>query len=121
MLLPLTGLLAGLTWVLLISSFLVIAFGTSIITTGLADRMEIIKENRVQAQASKMHNFIIVCGFGMMGQYFCEELKKVGKKFIRDFNKEVYKYASIIALIAGLIYFFGFGSGKKGADAHKRR
>lgn len=38
-----------------------------------------------------------------------------------DFNKEVYKYASIIALIAGLIYFFGFGSGKKGSDAHKRQ
>ena len=89
------------TWVLLISSFLVIAFGTSIITTGLADRMEIIKENRVQAQASKMHNFIIVCGFGMMGQYFCEELKKVGKKFIVvDSNKESVNYAKSLNYIS---------------------
>jgi len=37
-----------------------------------------------------------------------------------DFNKEVFKYASIIALVAGLIYFFGFGSGKKEETVHKR-
>jgi len=82
------------TWVLLISSFLVIAFGTSIITTGLADRMEIIKENRVQTQALKMKDFIIVCGFGMMGKYFCEELVKVGKNFIVvDSNKDIVNQA----------------------------
>lgn len=92
------------TWVLLISSFLVIAFGTSIITTGLADRMEIIKENRVQSQASKMNNFIIVCGFGMMGRYFCEELTKIGKKFIIvDMDKAAVESAKSLNYLS--IYF----------------
>ena len=82
------------TVILIISGFLVIAFGTSIITTGLSDRMEIIKENRVQAETSKMNNFTIVCGFGMMGRYFCEELIAIDKKFVViDMNKEVVNYA----------------------------
>ena len=82
------------TLVLIISSFLVIAFGTSIITTGLSDRMEIIKENRVQLETAKMKNFVIVCGFGLMAKYFCEELLTIGKKFIIiDLDKESVNYA----------------------------
>lgn len=70
------------TLVLIISGFLVIAFGTSIITTGLSDRMKLIKEERLEAEASKMKDFSIVCGYGKMGQSLCEELAKIGKKFI---------------------------------------
>ena len=87
--------------VLVISSFLVIAFGTSIITTGLSDRMEIIKENRVQSETSKMKDFVIVCGFGMMGKYFCEELLNVGKKFIViDSDKEAVNSAKNLNYLA---------------------
>lgn len=89
------------TLVLVISSFLVIAFGTSIITTGLSDRMEIIKENRVQSETSKMKDFVIVCGFGMMGKYFCEELLNVGKKFIViDNDKEAVNSAKNLNYLA---------------------
>ena len=89
------------TLVLVISSFLVIAFGTSIITTGLSDRMEIIKENRVQSETSKMKDFVIVCGFGMMGKYFCEELLNVGKKFIViDSDKEAVNSAKNLNYLA---------------------
>ena len=87
--------------VLVVSSFLVIAFGTSIITTGLSDRMEIIKENRVQSETSKMKDFVIVCGFGMMGKYFCEELLNVGKKFIViDSDKEAVNSAKNLNYLA---------------------
>lgn len=89
------------TLVLIVSSFLVIAFGTSIITTGLSDRMEIIKENRVQSETGKMNNFVIVCGFGMMGKYFCEELLSIGKKFIIiDLDKEAVNYAKSLNYLA---------------------
>lgn len=89
------------TLVLVVSSFLVIAFGTSIITTGLSDRMEIIKENRVQSETSKMQDFVIVCGFGMMGRYFCEELLSIGKKFIIiDNDKEVVNSAKNLNYLA---------------------
>jgi voltage-gated potassium channel len=89
------------TLILIIASFLVIAFGTSIITTGLSDRMEIIKENRVQSETAKMNNYVIVCGFGMMGKYFCEELLNNSKKFIIiDSNKEVVNYAKSLNYLA---------------------
>lgn len=89
------------TLILIVAGFLVIAFGTSIITTGLSDRMAIIKENRVQAETSKMNEFVIVCGFGMMGRYFCEELISVNKKFIIiDTNKEVVDYAKSLNYLA---------------------
>lgn len=89
------------TLILIIASFLVIAFGTSIITTGLSDRMEIIKENRVQSEVTKMNNFVIVCGFGMMGKYFCEELLSSKKKFIIiDTNKEVVNSAKGLNYLA---------------------
>jgi len=89
------------TLVLVVSSFLVIAFGTSIITTGLSDRMEIIKENRVQSETSKMKDFVIVCGFGMMAKYFCEELLNVGKNFIIiDNNKDAVNSAKNLNYLA---------------------
>ncbi len=82
------------TLVLIISGFLVIAFGTSIITTGLSDRMKLIKEERLEAEASKMKNFSIICGYGKMGKSLCEELSKIGKKFIIiDKNEENIEYA----------------------------
>lgn len=70
------------TLVLIISGFLVIAFGTSIITTGLAERMENIKEERVQNEASKLRDFTIICGFGVMGSILANELKKIKSKFL---------------------------------------
>jgi voltage-gated potassium channel len=89
------------TLILIIAGFLVIAFGTSIITTGLSDRMEIIKKNKVQSETLKMNNFVIVCGFGMMGKYFCEELSKAGKKFlVIDNNKDAVDLAKSLDYLA---------------------
>ena len=89
------------TLILIIGSFLVIAFGTSIITTGLSDRMEIIKENRVQSETAKLNNYIIVCGYGVMGKYFCEELTNNEKKFIIiDNNKEAINSAKNLNYLA---------------------
>ncbi len=89
------------TLILIISGFLVIAFGTSIITTGLSDKMDSIKEDRIQAEASKMKDFIIICGFGKMGLYLCRELVKLGSKFIIiDNNKDRVEYAKSLNYLA---------------------
>ncbi len=72
----------AVTLVLTISGFLVIAFGTSIITTGLSDRMQVIKENRVESEVSKMSNFIVLCGYGIMGKNLAEQLIKLKTKFL---------------------------------------
>jgi len=89
------------TLVLIISGFLVIAFGTSIITTGLAERMENIKEERVEAEAAKMDNFTIICGFGVMGRVLAGELNKINNKFIIiDINEENIKKAKSRGFLA---------------------
>merc|ERR1711879_675011 len=72
----------AVTFVLTISGFSVIAFGTSIVTTGLSERMEVIKENRVQSDVSKMNNFIILCGYGNMGKNLSNQLLKSKTKFL---------------------------------------
>ena len=77
------------TLVLTICGFLVIAFGTSIITTGLSDRMQVIKENRVESEVSKMSNFIVLCGYGIMGKNLAAQLLKLKTKFlILDVNEK---------------------------------
>ena len=82
------------TLVLVISGFLVIAFGTSIITTGLVERMETIKEQRVEAEASKMDEFTIICGYGIMGSILAPELEKTNTHFlIIDIEEERIKKA----------------------------
>lgn len=79
---PMTVEGKAVTLVLTVSGFLVIAFGTSIITTGLSDRMQVIKENRVESEVSKMSNFIVLCGYGIMGKNLAEELVKLKTKFV---------------------------------------
>ncbi|PLY07863.1 MAG: potassium channel protein [Arcobacter sp.] len=79
---PMTMEGKAVTLVLTISGFLVIAFGTSIVTTGLSDRMQVIKENRVESEVSKMTNFIVLCGYGIMGKILAEQLVKLKTKFV---------------------------------------
>jgi voltage-gated potassium channel len=98
---PITSEGKFVTGILIVTSFLVIAFGTSIITTGLSDRMETIKENRVQQETSSMNDFVIVCGFGVMGKYFCEELVGIARKFIIiDINKDAINHAKSLNYLA---------------------
>ena len=70
------------TLVLIISGFMVIAFGTSIITSGLVERMESIKEERVGASIAKLTDYTMICGFGMMGRILASELHKINEVFI---------------------------------------
>lgn len=60
----------------------VIAFSTSIVTTALTSKLEVIKEEKVVGEANSMKSFVIICGFGRMGRVLAEEFKKVEQKFI---------------------------------------
>lgn len=80
------------TLVLIINGFLVIAFCTSIVTTGLSERIDIIKQNRVEQTIQKMDNYIVVCGYRGMGSNLCEQLIEQKKKIlVIDKNEEVIK------------------------------
>ncbi len=89
------------TLILVISGFLVMAFGTSIITTGLVDKLETIKAQRVEAEATKMDDFTIICGYGIMGSILADELLKIKNKFIVvDLDEECINKAKSKNLLA---------------------
>lgn len=68
------------TLILIINGFLVIAVSTSIVTTGLSERMESIKHSRVENEVKKLDDYIIVCGFNVMANNLIEEFKKIHQK-----------------------------------------
>ncbi|MEZ4694669.1 MAG: NAD-binding protein [Aliarcobacter sp.] len=70
------------TAILIINGILVIAFSTSIITTSLVERMEVIKQSRVENQVLKLKEFIIICGYNIMAKYLIDELLKQKKKVL---------------------------------------
>ena len=76
------------TVLLVISAFSVIAFFTSIVTTALTERMKIIKEEKVIAEASRLRDFVVICGYGRMGSVLAGELNKIKQRFIIIDNKE---------------------------------
>lgn len=79
---PVSGEGRFITLLLILGGLGIIAFSTSIITTALTEKMEAIKENRVKAEASKLKDFTIICGYSKMGKVLAGELEKIKEKFI---------------------------------------
>lgn len=78
------------TAILIISGILAIAFSTSIVTTSLVERMELIKQSRVENQILKLKEFIVICGYETMAKYLIDELLKQNKKIlIIDNNQNI--------------------------------
>jgi len=76
------------TLFLVIGGMAVIAFFTSIVTTSLHEKMEIIKEDKIITEANSLENFTIICGYGRMGQVIAEELFNIKQEFIIIDNKQ---------------------------------
>ncbi len=68
--------------------FMILVLATSVVTNALSEKIEIVRENKLLAQAHKLSRLIVIFGFGRMGQVLAEELKKAHKRFIVvDINK----------------------------------
>ena len=61
---------------LIIAGILTIAFSTSIVTTSLVERIELIKQSRVENEVQKLKSFTIICGYKNISKYLVEELSK---------------------------------------------
>jgi voltage-gated potassium channel len=84
------------TLFLVIGGMGVIAFFTSIVTASLSGKLIALKEEKVIGEANALENFVIICGFGRMGEILAEELIKVKQKFvIIEQNIEAFEQASI--------------------------
>ena len=81
------------TAILVIAGILTIAFSTSIVTTSLVERIELIKQARVENEVQKLKTFTIICGYKILSKYLVEELLKQNKKIliIEDNEEKVIK------------------------------
>jgi voltage-gated potassium channel len=81
------------TAILVVAGILTIAFSTSIVTTSLVERIELIKQSRVENEVQKLKTFTIICGYKILSKYLVEELLKQNKKIliIEDNDEKVAK------------------------------
>ncbi len=59
-----------------------LSFFTSIIVSAFNEKMHTLRENRTYAELSRFDNFIIICGFGRVGQEIASKLEKDQQPFI---------------------------------------
>lgn len=60
----------------------VLAFFTSIIVTAFTEKMGELEEGRIYAEVEKQRNFVIICGFGRVGQEVARQMEKDGQAFV---------------------------------------
>ncbi|MCK5871645.1 MAG: NAD-binding protein [Methylococcales bacterium] len=67
---------------LIISGLGALAFFTSIIVAAFNDKMHTLRENRNYAELDRYDEFVIICGFGRVGQEIAKQLKQDETDFI---------------------------------------
>lgn len=70
------------TLFLVVGGMGVIAFFTSIVTTGLTEEVETIKKDKVFSEVANYPEYTIICGYGRMGKVLAQELSEIDEKFI---------------------------------------
>ena len=76
------------TIALILAGLGVLSFFTSIIVSAFNDKMHTLRENRTYAELSKINDFIIICGFGRVGQEIAKLFYKDQQPFIIIDNNE---------------------------------
>ena len=70
------------TVTLILTGLGVLSFFTSIIVAAFNDKMHVLRENRTYAELSRYKSFIIICGFGRVGQEIAKQFDNVNQAFI---------------------------------------
>jgi voltage-gated potassium channel len=79
---PITPQGRFVTIFLIIGGITAISFMTSIITTAMAEKLELMKTNQVFYEIGKLKSFIVICGYGKMGKVLADELRLAGEKVV---------------------------------------
>jgi voltage-gated potassium channel len=66
----------------------VLSFLVSIIVTAFNEEMDELRENSTYAELNRFDDFIIICGFGRVGQHIAKQLEKDGLRFVIIDNDE---------------------------------
>ena len=70
------------TILLILTSLCILSFFTSILIAAFNEKMPVLRENRVYSELERYKNFIIICGYGRVGQEVARQLSNDGQKFI---------------------------------------
>jgi voltage-gated potassium channel len=76
------------TIALILTGLGVLSFFTSIIVSAFNDKMHTLRENQTYAELSRFDNFIIICGFGRVGQEIAKQFEIDQQPFIVIDNDE---------------------------------
>jgi voltage-gated potassium channel len=66
----------------------VLSFFTSIIVTAFTEKMEELRENRTFSEVENLDNFIIICGYGRVGQEVAKHMEKDKQAYVIIDNSE---------------------------------
>ncbi|MGZ8903896.1 MAG: potassium channel family protein, partial [Methylobacter sp.] len=69
------------TMSLILSGLGVLSFFVSIIVSAFHDKMNDLRESRTYAELNRYDSFVIICGFGRVGQHIARQLKKDRQHF----------------------------------------
>lgn len=87
---------------LILTSLGVLSFFTSILIAAFNEKMPLLRENRTYAELESYKNFIIICGYGRVGQEIARQLSKDRQKFIiidkKEQNIELAKKHNFLAI-----------------------
>ena len=79
---PVTSEGRVVTLILIISGIGVISFSTSIVASAFSEKLTELKANRIKTEVDRIDDFIIICGFGKVGEIVAQKLAKSKDKFI---------------------------------------
>lgn len=71
-----------ITMVLIVLGVAVLAFLTSIIVSAFSEKLSELKENRVFAEIEKMREYILICGYGRVGEVVAKMLHDDNEKIV---------------------------------------
>jgi len=67
---------------LIFTGLCVLTFFISIIVSAFNDKMQVMRINQTYAELNRYDSFIIICGFGRVGQHIAKELEKDKQRFV---------------------------------------
>ena len=70
------------TLVLIVSGIGVLSFSTSIIVSAFNEKMRGLRKLRVFAEVEKMRNYVVLCGYGRVGQVLADRLAMEREPFV---------------------------------------
>lgn len=71
-----------ITLLLIISGIGVIAFSTSIVVAAFTEKLSELRENRVYSELERFKDYVIICGYGRVGQVVAGMLKHDGENVL---------------------------------------